>query len=75
MSQIVKQTINVRSGNGFRDSIIFMAYDRRPRNSNGSWRSLDFRVPLGGIARNPSFEIKIKAAIRSVWPQRDRPHL
>jgi hypothetical protein len=24
MSQIVKQTISVRSGNGFKDSIIFM---------------------------------------------------
>lgn len=49
MSQIVKQTVNVRSGNGFGESIIFMVDDRCAQNTNASWRSLDFRVPLEGL--------------------------
>jgi len=49
MSQIVKQTINVRGGNGFRDSIIFMVHDKCARNRKANWRSLDSRVPLARL--------------------------
>ena len=61
MSQIVKQTISVRSGNGLGDSFIFMMkrYARRIAHCYSAFAG--FFVTSHEVVCNPSLEIKTRA--------------
>jgi hypothetical protein len=63
MSQIVKQTISVRTGNGVRDSLIFMV-KRYVRPLQWCYFAFaGFFVTSHEVVCNPSFGIKAKQGV------------